>query len=89
MDHSIVGKLNVGKILIPRFMIPLKHNPKQCGKGSIDYLCLPISLRVTRSRKRKFSSKPRPQGPPKVAKELSIPIKHNCFWVSHEDEPLL
>ena len=79
MDHSIVSELNVGKILISRFMVPFKHNPKQCGEGSINYLCLHISLRVTGSRKRKLSSKPRPQGPLKMAKELSIPIRHNCF----------
>ena len=56
MDHFIVSKFNVGKILIPRFMIPLKQNPKQCGKGSIDYLGLPISLWVTIGSERKFCS---------------------------------
>ena len=84
MDHSIVSKFTVGKILMPRFMIPLKQNPKQCGKGSIDYLGLPISLWVTRGRERKFCSQPRPQGPSEMAQEFSIPIRHKCFGYTME-----
>ena len=42
-------KLNVGKILIPRFMVALHDSPKHSPKRSIDYFGLAIRLRMTRS----------------------------------------
>ena len=49
VNYSIVSKLNMGKVLIPRFVAALHDSPKHSSKRSIDYFGLSICLRVTRS----------------------------------------